>query len=141
MNRTTFVVSLCVATALLAWAFSIRGKEGLPIFFLGAALLLFTFAVGWLRLGTRNTQTTNRYAILCALTGLVLGGVIGAKSGFGLVMISIFNPELMVQDFGVPLGAMGGGILGAFILVLLFGTLQYLAAGRGSVVRSEDSKA
>ena len=48
MNRRTFVVSLSVSSALLVWAFSIRDKNGLVIFFLGAALLLFTFAVGWL---------------------------------------------------------------------------------------------
>jgi len=39
---------------------------------------------------------------------------VGARSGFGRVMISIFNPELPEQDFGALFGAVGGGILGAF---------------------------
>ena len=141
MNRIVFVASLCVATALLAWAFSTRGKEGMHIFFLGSVLLLCTLAVGWLRLVTRKTPTTKKSAIFGAFAGLFLGGMVGAKSGFGRVMISIFNPELPVQDFGASFGGMGGGILGAFVLALLFGNLQLLAAGRGSVVPSEDSQA
>lgn len=54
MNRIAFLFLLCVASALLAWAFSNHGKEGAAIFFLGAALLLCTLAVGGIRLATGN---------------------------------------------------------------------------------------
>ena len=139
MNRPVFIVSLSVATALLVWAFSIREKEGLPIFAIGSALFLCTLAVGSLRFGTRDAPTTNKHVIFGALISLILGGVVGAASGFGSVLITIFTPELMVQDFGASLGAMVGGILGAFILALLFGTLPLFAAGHRSAVRSENS--
>ena len=42
-------------------------------------------------------------------------------------MIAVFNPELMEQDFGMTFGAIGGGILGAFVLAFLFGIVQLLA--------------
>ena len=132
MNRRTFVVSLSVASALLVWAFSIRDKNGLVIFFLGAALLLFTFAVGWLRRNNLNSPSTDRSAVLFALMGFVLGGSIGARFGFGHLVIQVFNPELMVQDYGVSLGATGGGILGAIIFVLLLVIVRYLGAERVS---------
>ena len=92
-----------------------------------------------MRFGTRDAPTTNKHVIFGALISLILGGVVGAASGFGSVLITIFTPELMVQDFGASLGAMVGGILGAFILALLFGTLPLFAAGHRSAVRSENS--
>jgi len=54
MHRIAFLFLLCVASALLAWAFSNNGKEAAPVFLLGAALLLCTLAVGGIRLVTGN---------------------------------------------------------------------------------------
>lgn len=127
MNRRTFVVSLSVSSALLVWAFNVRDKNGLAIFFLGAALLLFTFAVGWLRRNNLNSPSTDKSAVLFALMGMVLGGSVGARFGFGRLVIQVFNPELMVQDYGVSLGTTGGGILGAFVFVLLLVVVRYFA--------------
>lgn len=122
-----FLVSLCGATALLLFAFSTNGKEGMAFFFFGAVWLLCTLAVGLLRWGTPNPPSTNKFAIVGAVIGLLFGGVIGANCGFGRVVIAVFNPELMEQDFGMTLGAIGGGILGAFVLAFLFGIVQLLA--------------
>jgi len=126
MKRLVFIALLCVASVLLLWAFSTHGKEGLLIFFLGAALLLCTLAVGGARLVAGKTSTTNNFAILGAIVGLFLGGVVGVKTGFGRVMISILNPDLPERDFGTSFGAIGGGMLGAFFLALLSGILQML---------------
>ncbi len=122
-----FLVSLCGAIALLLFAFSTNGKEGMAFFFLGAVWLLCTLAVGLLRWGTPNPPSTNKFAIVGAVIGLFFGGVIGANCGFGRVVIAVFNPELMEQDFGMTFGAIGGGILGAFVLAFLFGIVQLLA--------------
>jgi len=54
MHRITFLFLLCIASALLAWAFSNNGKEASPVFLLGAALLLCILAVGGIRLVTGN---------------------------------------------------------------------------------------
>ncbi|MCP4169743.1 MAG: hypothetical protein GY758_03100 [Fuerstiella sp.] len=134
MKRTVFVVSLCVATALLVCAFNTRGKEGMLSFFLGAALLFCTLALSGLRLVVRKTSETNKFVNLGAFMGLFLGGTFGAKSGFGGAMISIFNPELPIQEFGALLGALGGGVLGAFVLALLCGSLQALTSARAQDV-------
>jgi len=124
--------------SLLTWAFTTRGKEGIPIFFIGAAILLCTLVVGGLRLvgatlSSSNTPPANISAILGAIVGLFLGGFVGAKLEFGRVMINIFNSDLPERDFGTSFGAIGGGLLGAFLLGLLSGTLQI------SIVRSEKS--
>ena len=127
MKRIVFFASLGVATALLAWAFSTDAKEGMLIFLLGATLFLCTiFVGGWRLVGTRKMPTTNFSAILGALIGLFLGGFVGARFGFGRVMISVFNPDLPEQDFGTFFGAIGGSILGAFFLALLSGILHML---------------
>ena len=141
MKRIVFIAFLCVASALLAWAFSTRDKEGMLIFFLGAALLLCTLAVGGTRLVTGKTPTTNKFAISGATIGLFLGGVVGAQTGFGRVMISIFNPDFPERDIGTSFGAIGGGILGAFFLALLSGILQMLFVRPENAAPVEDSEA
>lgn len=96
---------------------SVRDKSGLNLFFLGAVFLLFTFAVGWLRPESHDSQSTNQYAISVASMGLILGGVIRVRVGLGCLVIQIFNPELMVQDIGVSLGVIGvefSGLLFSF---------------------------
>jgi len=60
-----------------------------------------------------DASTTDYLAILGALLGAICGGVIGALSGFGGLMISIFNQDLPERDFGAFFGATGGIILGA----------------------------
>ena len=79
MRRPVFLTLLCVAIALLTWAFSTSGKEGVLIFILGAAILLSMLAVCGLRLvgsahHKRKTSATNNSAILGALLGVFLGG-------------------------------------------------------------------
>ena len=145
MRRPVFLTLLCVAIALLTWAFSTSGKEGVLIFILGTAILLSMLAVGGLRLvgsahHKRKTSATNNSAILGAMLGLFLGAVIGERSGFGLVMFSIFHPDLPERDFGTELGAIGGGLLGAFFLASLCGILQILIVRPEKVVTVADSK-
>ena len=145
MRRLFFLALLCVAVALLTWAFSTRGKEGILIFFLGAAVLLCTLVVGGLRLvratlSKRDAQPTNISAILGSLVGLFLGCFIGVRLEFGRVMISIFNPDLPERDFGTLFGAIGGGLLGAFFLGLLSGILQISIVRSEKAVSVEDSK-
>ena len=96
------------------------------IFFLGVAFLLCTVVVGGTRLVTGNTSTTNEREILGATIGLFSGGVVGEKTGFGRVMISIGNPDLPERDFVTSFGAIGDGILNAFFLASLRGILQVL---------------
>ena len=145
MRRPFFFTLLCVAIALLTWAFSTRAKEGILMVFLGAAILLCTLVVGGLRhagatLSKRNTPPTNISAILGALVGLFLGGFVGARLEFGRVMISIFNSDLSERDFGTSFGTIGGGLLGAFFLGLLSGRLQMSIVGSAKAVPVEDSK-
>ncbi|MGI9441588.1 MAG: hypothetical protein ACR2N1_03935 [Rubripirellula sp.] len=66
----------------------------MPIFFFGAAFLLWTVAVGGTGLVTGKTSTTNEREILGATIGLFSGGVVGEKTGCGRVMISIGDPDL-----------------------------------------------
>ena len=141
MKRLVFIALLCVASVLLLRAFSTHEKEGELFFFLGAALLLCTLAVGGTRLVTRKTPTTNSSAILGAIMGLFLGGVVGVKTGFGRVMISVFNPDLPERDFGTSFGAIGGGILGAFFLALMSRILQMLFVRTENAAAVEDSEA
>lgn len=61
-----------------------------------------------------DASKTDHLAIVGALLGAICGGVIGALSGFGRLMISIFNPDLMERDWGAFFGATGGIVLGAF---------------------------
>ena len=49
------------------------------------------------------------------LVGMISGGVIGAYSGFGRVMIALFNPDLPYRDFGVLFGVFGGVFPGAVV--------------------------
>ena len=145
MKRPVFLTLLCVAIALLMWAFSTRGKEGILFFFLGMAILLCTLVVGGLRLvratlSKRDAQPTNISAILGSLVGLFLGCFIGVRLEFGRVMISIFNPDLPERDFGTLFGAIGGGLLGAFFLGLLSGILQMSIVRSAKAVPVADSK-
>ena len=146
MSRIVFFALIVVGYALVVWAFSTDGKEGMFIFFLGVSILLSTLAVGGLRryrskYSAEKTPKTNAFAILGALIGLSLGSALGARSGFGEVMISIFNPDLPQQDYGTVFGAVGGGILGAFLLALLSGSLLLLRRTKkvGTVERIEAS--
>ena len=58
-------------------------------------------------------STTDHDAIAGAFVGTICGGLVGAYSGFGRVMISIFNPDLPERDWGTFFGATGGIFLGA----------------------------
>ncbi len=144
MKRLAFLLLVCVALSLLGWAFSTNGKEGLLIFFLGAATLLCTLAVGGFRLigsahGKPRPLVTNHYAMVGAVIGLFLGGLVGVRSGFGRFMISIFNPDLPERDFGLEFGAIGGGLVGAFLVALLGGILQIVIARSEKGVTAADS--
>lgn len=57
---------------------------------------------------------TDHLAIVGALLGAICGGVIGALSGLGGPLISIFNPDLPERDVGTFFDASGGIVLGAF---------------------------
>lgn len=121
IRRSLFVI--CGAV-LIAWSLSTRGKEGMYLFGAGAAILLCTLAVAGLRrFGSARSRggvpATNQAAMLGSLIGLFAGGLAGARSGFGRVMISIFNPGLPERDFGTCFGAIGGGLLGAFLFAIL----------------------
>jgi hypothetical protein len=145
MRRIVFVALLGVAIALLTWALAMRGKEGMLIFFLGADILLCTLVVGGLRFSSEmfskgKTPTTNTSAILGALIGLFIGGIVGARSDLGRVVISVFNPDLPEQDFGTSFGAIGGGILGAFFLALVSGLLRMLIVRPEKAVPVESSE-
>lgn len=61
-----------------------------------------------------DTSQTDYLAIIGALLGAIGGGVIGAISGFGRLMIAVFNPDLPESDWGAFFGAAGGIVLGAF---------------------------
>ena len=90
------------------------------------------------------SPATNKSAIGGATIGLFSGAVVGAKSGFGRVMISIFNVQLAPlaeRDFATLLGVIGGGILGAFFLALLSGILQMLFVRPENAAPVEDSEA
>ncbi len=128
MKRRVLLALLVVAN-LLPWVFFTSDKAGMSIFFLGMTINLGTLAVSGLRLVglmfvKRPTPPTNTSAMLGSLMGLFLGGVVGATSGLGPVMISFFNPDLPEQDFGKLFGAIGGGILGSCFFALLFGILR-----------------
>lgn len=60
-----------------------------------------------------DVSTTNYGAILGAMLGAICGGFVGALSGFGRLMISIFNSDLPERDFRIFFGAIGGVFLGA----------------------------
>jgi hypothetical protein len=62
-----------------------------------------------------DAPRTNYLAILGALLGAICGGVIGAFSRFGRLMIAIFNPDLPERDFGTFFGVTGGIVLGALL--------------------------
>ena len=55
-----------------------------------------------------DPSKTDNLAIIGALLGAICGGVIGVLSGFGRLMISILNPDLLERDFGASFGAYGG---------------------------------
>jgi hypothetical protein len=131
MRRLIFFGLLSAAIALLMWAVCTTDKAGLFIFFLGSLTLICAVVVG----PRRHAQRTNTPAIACALIGLLLGGVVGEKIGLGRAMITVFNPDLPEQDFGATFGAIGGGILGAFVFALLGGILHMLIVRRGGSVR------
>ena len=145
MRRIVVISLLCVAIALLVWAFSTRGKEGMLFFFLGGAILLSTLVI--VGMGAVSTQSannqppTNTYAILGAILGLFLGGLAGAKISFlGRAMIAIFNPDLPERDYGTSFGVIGGALLGAFVLALLLSQLQKLIVQPESAVPANDSQ-
>ena len=145
MKKPTYLSLLTVAAALLVWAFSTNGKEGLLLFFIGATLLLSTLAVGSVRHCSsvnkaNHTPRTNIPAIAGAVLGLLLGGLVGAFSGFGKKMIAVFNPDLPHQDFEISFGAIGGGILGAFLIALLGGILQKPSVEDKNSTPDEDDK-
>lgn len=109
---------------LLAGIVTGKGDLQAP-FIVGTVGALFGF-VGFFAVSATHralkidTSITNDPAIL----GAVFGGIIGAISSFGRLMISIFNPDLLEWDFGTFFGAHGGAILGA-----LFGACLAAAIG------------
>lgn len=124
-----FAALIIISIVLLIEAFSTRGKEGVFFFFLGAATLLCTLTIGGLRVNRSRSSSQAAHApdfsaLAGAFAGLMLGGVAGAFSGFGRIVIAIFNPDLPEQDFGESFGAIGGGLLGAFFLAIAGGVLR-----------------
>ncbi|MCH2202237.1 MAG: hypothetical protein MK102_09715 [Fuerstiella sp.] len=102
--------------SLLGMAFG-KGDPRAPLFVgaVGALLGLVGFmAVSATHKAWKiDASKTNNLAILGALLGAICGGVIGALSSFGRLMISIFNPSLPERDFQTLFGAIGGTFLGA----------------------------
>ena len=60
----------------------------------------------------------NVRALWGAVAGVVIGGAVGALSGFGRVVLR-FRPDLPEQDFEVAFGAIAGAFLGAVIGALI----------------------
>ena len=57
--------------------------------------------------------------IVGLLTGVAIGGVVGATTSFGPLMIALFNPDLPPRDFAAVFGGLGGGVVGAACGTLL----------------------
>ena len=145
MTKSAFIGALVVAGILIVCAFTTNGKEGVQWFFLGTVLLFCTLAIGVIRglgsmlLGGRK-PSTQKPVMLGALLGLFLGGLVGAQLGLGQVVASIFNPELVEPEILTSLGAVYGGLLGAFLLALLTGVLQMVMSSRQAVAPLEGSE-
>ena len=77
-----------------------------------------------------DPSKTDNLAIIGALLGAICGGVIGVLSGFGRLMISILNPDLLERDFGASFGAYGGIFLGACFGACLASSLTPLLRHR-----------
>ncbi len=77
-----------------------------------------------------DASETNERAIAGALLGAICGGVIGALSSFGKLMISIFNPDLPERDFQAFFGATGGIVLGALFGACLVSAIAPLLSRR-----------
>jgi len=54
------------------------------------------------------------------MVGGVIGGVLGAVSNLGELIVSRLQPDLIGEDVVVVLGACGGVLLGVFIGACLF---------------------
>ena len=118
---------------LLGIAFG-KGDPRAPLF-VGAvgALLGFVgfFAVSAVHRAWKiDASKTNYLAIVGALLGALCGGVIGALSGLGRLMISVFNPDLPERDFGAFFGAIGGVVLGALFGACLVSAIAPLLRRR-----------
>jgi uncharacterized membrane protein YeaQ/YmgE (transglycosylase-associated protein family) len=102
--------------ALLGLGFG-KGDPRAPVFVAAMGVVLGVLGSLVVRVLHRATgadvSKRNTPALIGALIGSVAGGVIGAYSGFGRIMIAIFNPDLMERDFGMSFGAIGGVFLGA----------------------------
>ena len=84
-----------------------------------------------------DASTTNYVPILGAMLGAICGGLVGALSGFGRLMISIFNSDLPERDFRTFFGAIGGVFLGALLGACLVSAIPSLLRRRKT--RHEDA--
>ncbi|MEO1997872.1 MAG: hypothetical protein ABGZ17_21640 [Planctomycetaceae bacterium] len=112
----TWLVFGGLVGALLGFGFG-KGDPRVPLIVAAVGVVLAVLGSLAVRVLHRATgadvSKRNTPALLGALIGAVAGGVIGAYSGFGRIMIAIFNPDLMERDFGMSFGAIGGVFLGA----------------------------
>ena len=99
-----FVLGMVLGIALS----SVMGKPdwGAPVVVMGLGGLLGGVG-GMVVRGIERTLrlksgVTDHAGLGGALTGAVMGGVVGNQSGLGRLMIALFNPQLPAQDFAVP---------------------------------------
>lgn len=107
-----------MVAALLGIMFG-KGDPAAPLVLGGLGVFLGTLGgilATRLQAGMEKSARHMDYpAIGGCLVGMISGGVVGAYSGFGRVMIALFNPDLPYRDFGASFGAIGGGFLGAIL--------------------------
>ena len=131
MRRIIDSVLFFGGTGLLVWALFSTGKEYFFLFMSGAALLLCLFTLVGLRLAAsrllqRPSPPTNTFALLGGVAGLVAGGLIGGNADFGNWLFACFNPDTPLESQAILVGAVGGGLAGAFCLALVGGITQLL---------------
>ena len=100
-----------------------KGDPRAPLFMAGLCGLLAA-AGGCVAGLAGNTKygviSAARWPIIVGLlAGVVIGGVVGATTSFGPLMIAFFNPDLPPRDFAAVFGGLGGGLVGAACGTLL----------------------
>ncbi|MDB4756332.1 hypothetical protein OAG56_03085 [Mariniblastus sp.] len=118
---------------LLGFQFSKGKPQGVEMVAVVGALLGLVgfFAVSAVHKAYKlDTSKTDHVAIIGSMLGAICGGVIGAFSGFGRLLISIFNPDLMERDWGAFFGGIGGICLGAFLGACLVSAITPLLRRR-----------
>ena len=137
MGRKLFYVLIVISLALIIWAFSTKSKDGMFAFFIGAGIFISTLVMFVSREADKNNEKrrTNKLAISTAIIGMVLGGFVGPKTRLGELMISWLNPGLPVREYAVTFGAIGGCLLGAFILAAMTGILGAISSSARIAIR------